>query len=62
MTVFEDYVQEQVLAGRSVLGLYPHRRRRGGRVRRLAPAQGALTRAGQRRDSSASGKASAIAR
>ncbi len=23
MTVFEDYVQEQVLAGRSVLGLYP---------------------------------------
>jgi len=23
MTVFEDFVQEQVLAGRSVLGLYP---------------------------------------
>jgi hypothetical protein len=23
MTVFEDFVQQQVLAGRSVLGLYP---------------------------------------
>jgi regulator of RNase E activity RraA len=23
MTVFEDFVQEQVLAGRSILGLYP---------------------------------------
>jgi hypothetical protein len=23
MTVFEDFVQEQVMAGRSVLGLYP---------------------------------------